>query len=957
MTNKNRFINTPLCHVSLIDSSVFKIFYRALAAAFALLALSACGGGGGLAGDNQANDPGTVEYPIAYIQRPAPVIPIPQNEQNNLQDPFAFNPGAKLLIRSRADSNAPETNITDALFPGAEDLYDVKDLAVSPDGKNLVFALHAPMIENADPIDQPSWDIWIYNFATKQIQPVISSKNKSEGSDVAPHFLADGRIVFVSDRQLKSKEQLASSGSPGYAGLTEPSGGPRPKAGVLHRMNVDGSNIDQISFNQSHDLSPAQLRNGKLVFSRWDNMNGGNRMNLYTINPSGMNLSYLYGYNSHFTGNNAMTRVQFSQPREMEDGRIVTVLRASQAENMGGDLVAIDVDHFSDNDQPTWENPTQTGAAQKSLAANPVHTDGTLSPGGEFGAVWPLFDGTGRLLISWSQCRYLDTDNITILPCTATTVPTANAAPLLYGIWIFDPKAQTQKPIVTPKEGVIYTDIVAASPAKTIANAEDNSAANSKNDAEKNDLFDYGNNIATILETGGMAVLDIRSVYNLDGGVGNFGAAVPANMIANQANPANPAYQARRARFLQIIQGVPLPDPDDKIPAANNQILRVQNFAFGEGGNFLRHIIGYVPIEADGSVAVQVPADVPITFNILDANAQKINQRSHGVWLQFRAGEVLHCTGCHDADSMTDAKLTHGRFDSAAPDANIGTNGSLLFTGVSASDVNFPGTRAGQSIAEVYAVNKQKPRLPSLNVYFSDEWAANAGQQNPTLDYRYITADPARPRQVPVTPVTSESCLENALTPQVARWNSSCRIVINYLEHIQPIWDKSRPQFDSLGNPLLDGNNQQIDYRCTSCHSPTSTAGLAQVPAGQLDLSSTASDRDNTRVLSFSELFTADTQQALMGAAVVDVPPDIINNPDGTVTTVEHTVAPVMSAGSARGSARFFGCFAGGVCGNSGGTGTDHSGMLTKGELRLLSEWLDIGAQYYNDVSKAAAAQ
>jgi hypothetical protein len=64
-----------------------------------------------------------------------------------------------------------------------------------------------------------------------------------------------------------------------------------------------------------------------------------------------------------------------------------------------------------------------------------------------------------------------------------------------------------------------------------------------------------------------------------------------------------------------------------------------------------------------------------------------------------------------------------------------------------------------------------------------------------------------------------------------------------------------------------------------------------------------------------------------------------------------------MMAGSAIGSTRFFGCFNGGVCGNSGETGTDHSGMLTNGELRLLSEWLDIGGQYYNDVVKAAAAQ
>src|SRR5690606_29435671 len=164
------------------------------AAIFILLA--GCGGGGGgtgVTGSDQSEDPATIEYPIAYIRRPAPVQPIPQNQQNDLQNPFAFNPGAKLLVRSRADANAAERNITDALFPDQEALYDVKDLAVSPDGKQLVFALHAPLDENLDEDDpdQPSWDIWVYNFETGAIAPVITSKSRSEGSDVAPQFLED----------------------------------------------------------------------------------------------------------------------------------------------------------------------------------------------------------------------------------------------------------------------------------------------------------------------------------------------------------------------------------------------------------------------------------------------------------------------------------------------------------------------------------------------------------------------------------------------------------------------------------------------------------------------------------------------------------------------------------------------------------------------------------------------
>jgi hypothetical protein len=47
---------------------------------------------------------------------------------------------------------------------------------------------------------------------------------------------------------------------------------------------------------------------------------------------------------------------------------------------------------------------------------------------------------------------------------------------------------------------------------------------------------------------------------------------------------------------------------------------------------------------------------------------------------------------------------------------------------------------------------------------------------------------------------------------------------------------------------------------------------------------------------------------------------------------------PSMAGGNARGS-RFFNVMNDNV----------HRGMLSTAELRLLSEWLDIGAQYYND--------
>ena len=58
-----------------------------------------------------------------------------------------------------------------------------------------------------------------------------------------------------------------------------------------------------------------------------------------------------------------------------------------------------------------------------------------------------------------------------------------------------------------------------------------------------------------------------------------------------------------------------------------------------------------------------------------------------------------------------------------------------------------------------------------------------------------------------------------------------------------------------------------------------------------------------------------------------------------------------MSAAGATASGRFFGKMEGAP----GAGQTDHRDFMSPSELRLLSEWLDIGAQYYNDPFVAPA--
>ena len=46
----------------------------------------------------------------------------------------------------------------------------------------------------------------------------------------------------------------------------------------------------------------------------------------------------------------------------------------------------------------------------------------------------------------------------------------------------------------------------------------------------------------------------------------------------------------------------------------------------------MREILGYAPVQPDGSVQIQVPAQVPFTVDVLDANARRITTQ-HTSWM------------------------------------------------------------------------------------------------------------------------------------------------------------------------------------------------------------------------------------------------------------------------------------------------------------------------------------
>ena len=867
---------------------------------------SSSGSGNGLLGGGQDPDPVVVDFPVAYVKRPLLTDDNGNLQSNDVREPGEFRPGAELFIRDRASPSAPERSLTAGVFPDDADgnppLYDVKDLATSFDGGKLVFAMRAPEDPNLDEDEQPTWNLWVYDVAADQLRRVISSDITAEdGDDIAPRFLPDGRIVFASTRQRRAKAILLDEGKPQFSALDEDR---NQEAFSLHVVNEDGSDVHQITFNQSSDLDPAVLGNGRVVFSRWDNVANRDRISLYSANPDGTNLQLLYGVHSHDTGPNGET-VEFVKPQEMPDGRLLALLRAPGAQSRMGLLpVAIDTAAYVEHDQPTHANLGLLADAQELLITGDLNLDDdTPARQGRYAQIVPLHDGSDRLLVAWSQCRLVDdvTDPLSpvFAPCTDANLqdPLFVEADPLYGVWMHDLLEDTQQPVVVGEEGFAYSDVAILEPRVAPPVILDQTP---------------GIELDPDLVAESMGIIHIRSVYDFDG--------TSAVDLTALADPLQVTPDQRPARFLRLVKAVSMPDDD---------LVDLDGTAFGRSqAQLMREVLGYSMIEPDGSVMVKVPANVAFWPEVLDVNGRRIGER-HQNWLQLRPGEQLGCNGCHTSLS----ERPHGRLDAEAPSANAGAP---------ADGSPFPNTDpalfadAGETMAEVYA-RINGVRAPSVNVVFDDVWTdPNVTSAAASFSYAYtdLTTPP------PVDP----GC--------VTLYTATCRIVIHYETHIHPLWSVDRRVFDNMGN-------QTGDDTCTSCHGDTDAMGAAMVPLAQLDLGDGPSADEADHFKSYRELLFNDNQQVLDNGALID---ELVQATDGNgnplfqtdangdpildgdgnpiPVLVPITVTPPLSVAGAGFSPRFFSLF------DAGGT---HAGRLSAAELRLISEWIDIGGQYYND--------
>jgi hypothetical protein len=456
---------------------------------------------------------------------------------------------------------------------------------------------------------------------------------------------------------------------------------------------------------------------------------------------------------------------------------------------------------------------------------------------------------------------------------------------------MYDPATQTQLPIVIGEEGVLIGDVVAAQPRSNPSSIPDKIA---------------GVDLDADLVAEGAGILNIRSVYDIDG--------VAAVNISAVADPVQTSPAARTARFLRVEKAVSIPDEDT---------VDLDNTAFGPNiQQGMREIVAYAPIEPDGSVRVKVPANVALAVSVLDVNGRRVSPR-HQNWLQVLPGQELTCNGCHAPPS----NLSHGRGDSFA----------AAYAGAAGTGVPFPNTVATFSpdVGETMAQTRTRVSCqtdcaalePSVDLVYDDVWTdAAVATPGASFAYRYANLLTTAPVNV--------NCISN--------WTPACRIVINYEMHVHPLWSVVRQVIDPN-----DGVTVLEDRTCaqSGCHAPVDAMNAPMVPAGQLDLTDGLSPDEADHFNAYRELLFADNQQELVNGALQDRQVQIGVDAMGNPIFAPVSIGASMSSGGARLS-RFFSCF---DAGGNGCQAEPHVGYLTVDELRLVAEWLDIGAQYYNN--------
>ena len=354
--------------------------------------------------------------------------------------------------------------------------------------------------------------------------------------------------------------------------------------GILHRMDRNGANIRQLSANIVNDFTPSVMADGRLIYSRWEYVDKPAIpvQSLWTIHPDGTALAGFYG-------NRVLSPATFMEARSIPGSRLVLCTLTSHNGPARGAIGLIDIAR-GNNAQAAIRNLTPEVNIGK------VEQGDGNSIRGPYESPYPL-----------DQEFFIVSKGGTVVVRNYEGTRQAKVIGPQDGLGFYCPqpvRARQRPPVLASPEG--FADGDSSSLDSTGSPAGDRPAAGA----------------------GGWATVMLQDIYR-------------------GLEP-----QVKRGEIVEVCV------VEEMRKAVRTD---VANRAFGFqfpviscGATYAgKKVWGYATVAADGSACFKVPAGVPIYFMALDAQGRALQRMR--TFTHLMPGETQGCVGCHEPRRQTSA--------------------------------------------------------------------------------------------------------------------------------------------------------------------------------------------------------------------------------------------------------------------------------------------------------------
>lgn len=508
---------------------------------------------------------------------------------NNGTSPDRFLPANGIYIYNvRTKSERPV--VTAADMPGGKGF--IGKISLSFDAKKILFDFR----QNPD----SGFRIWEVRTDGKGLRQVsVPPPDEGEKAvrwrkgwhtdDIHPCYLPDGRIIFSSTRC----EHTILCGGP--SSLVAPG---------LHRMNADGTHVEQLTRSPVSEFCPVMLDDGRVMYHRWEYVDKGARVAkaVWAMNPDGTRAMELFGLSDDDT-----TVYMYPQPLPDNRHRFVSVGTCHYPQ--GGCLGAILLVDFGMGMRERGSDPDEPGFVKGD-------------------ARFPVINITPHVFIPRREepgWAFLTKD----------------------GTYIRDRKGQA---------GHLYTHPYPISDHEFLVSYKTSASDHYKDVANAYALYlvDIKGNHHAIhadpdLSCWHPTPLMARRVPPQVSSQrdAEYAARNEAVCIVANAHQGMEGVKPAEVKWLRINEALP------RYWSTGRHWKPCNSSSSWKAALWPRVQWGIVPVEKDGSAHFVVPAGRSIFFQALDENFRELQRER--TYVNYAPGEMRSCTGCHGHASHTSA--------------------------------------------------------------------------------------------------------------------------------------------------------------------------------------------------------------------------------------------------------------------------------------------------------------